>query len=254
MVRYEYSLLVFTWRTFFHQSCEGHAVTAPTRDEAQRQLRDLLRPSLAGRQAERRRVHLVAEASFQDALAEWRKRFDEIAATYRVEVVEETLGTLDRTQAAFRQAVQSGIVEIGSKEVQREKVTLPDGSTRMFELGSGAEYVEARVAETVGDAPTPPEQPVGASDAELLDELLESAGVQEVGRWIGQIMPADDAFDSEPFAGSLSSRVATELNRLGADGWQLADLSEDRAIVSGASGTESAVVAARYTLIREIVE
>jgi hypothetical protein len=225
----------FRWGKFHEFTCEGHTAVDADADEARGQVAQRLRPSVEARQSERREAHERLVAAFETEQSDWEARQSALADEYLIDSVEEQAG------------------RFGRKTITRQRVTMPGGGTQTFDDGlSASDYVKKAVEKAAGDPPSAPPAFDDLSDDELLDQLLQGGVAEMVWRWKGAIEPNDDTFDSEPFAGPVRPRLLSELNRLGAGGWQIANVSEDRTISAGDSGTSTTVSHSRYTLMREV--
>jgi hypothetical protein len=230
---FEYQLMSFEWGSYRLVECRGESALAPDEDTAKRELRARLAANVTEDRASHRREHAEQRAQHDQALSDWTQRHDDTMSTYQVEVVEET------------------VRKMGKYTVRRERVVLPDGEVRVFEMGYGAAFVEQSVLQAVGAPPAAPELE-DLTDDEYLDRALAEVKATVVDRWKGTIEPADEDFDGNLVADELGPRSVAELNRLGAQGWKVVDVSEDRAITADEVATATTVVGVRYTLMREV--
>lgn len=233
-MKYEYCVMSFRWGKFHEFTCEGETAVASDAGDARDQVAERLRPGLVALQSDRRQAHEDLVAAFQSAQADWESRRSAVEDRFSTEAFEE----------------QSG--RFGRQKTTRYRVTMADGGTRSFDDSRGAAaFIAKTVDNQVGDPPSSPSPFEDLSDDELLERLLNGGDDEVVWRWEATMDPEDPTFDSEPFATSARSRRVEELNRLGALGWQIADVSEDRVITTGDSGTSTQVIALVYTLVRE---
>jgi hypothetical protein len=85
----------------------------------------------------------------------------------------------------------------------------------------------------------------GISDSKVVETVVWTAGVYLDGEYTR--LPA---FDSWTFGFPIEGVIGV-LNTLSRDGWSVAQVSEDRGLITGANGhPDSAVTTARYLLVR----
>lgn len=232
MTRFEYAVMAFNYGDHREFTFAGSSVIAASRGEAKVMFRAQVDSQMVDLRAVRDE-QLKEKLAYECALEAWSGKREEALAGATIEKVEEE------------------VRKMGRYLITREQVTMPDGTRRMFEPGKGREFLDEIADAAAGPPPTPPEPVEILSDSELVEHVLQGMAEAKVGRWSGTIQPADPSFDGSPRPGDLQRRVVEELNRLGAQGWSVVDVSEDRAISAGDSGTSTTVVGVRYTLVRE---
>lgn len=234
MPSFEYLVMSFEWASYRLLECRGESALAPDEASARLALRQRLATTMSEEQMNRHREHDELVARHHEALPEWTQRRDDLMSSYQIDVVEET------------------VRKMGTYTVRKERVVLPDGTVRVFDMGKGTAFLERSALEGVGAPPVAPDLE-DVSDDEWLDRALKDVRVQVVGRWKGTVEPDDADFDDDLIVGDLRPRSVAELNRLGSQGWKLVDVSEDRTIAGDEAGTSTTVIGVRYTLMREVI-
>ena len=229
MPAFEYLVVRHSQGVEFEVAVEGHRARSAHEKAARAKVRALVAADTSLLDGERVRWdHAVRDADQEERVARDRER----AELYEEYEVESVLA-LDRERQEYL--------------VTKQIVKLPDGSSLQFEGEGGSTWVDDQVAVRLGVEPDRA-SPVEPDEAQLIAGVMARAKVTSRTRWFLSIMP-----ERQPgTADAEDGEVIQLLNDLGADGWRLVDVSEDRAIVSGDSGTQSKVVAARYTLLREV--
>lgn len=232
MPQYEYLLLTLERAAKFEYTCDGETYTGDDTETARRHFRSLLTADGGARLDEHRRHILERRAFTEGVFLDWTKRCDALREQFHVESVE---------------------VEIEKgKYAMRDRVTAPDGSVRMLDPGSGRDHVDATIRSQVGEPPPEPGAAPDVSDDAISDHLLSEMQSRRVDLWSATLAPSGAALVHGEWAHDLATAAATELNHLGAQGWQVVDVHEDRGIAGGVSGTATMTVAARYTLMRKL--
>ncbi len=231
MPKFEYLLLCFERSAKSEFICDGDTFTGDDLESARRHFRSQWLADSGARLRDHRRRFTERRAANDRAFRDWTKRREALRDRYRVESVE---------------------VEIRKgRYVKRDRVTAPDGSVRTVDAGSGREHVDAAVQSQVGEPPADPGVAPDLSDDAILEVLLTEMQTRRVDTWSAFVEPSGPGVAHGEWVGVLEAALAEELNRLGAEGWRVVDVSEDRALTSGVAGTATTVVAARYTLMRE---
>lgn len=227
MPAYEYLVVTFerSSRTVFR--CAGLSFEGETQAEA---VEHFTRELKKGKAADLQRRRREARAANDKAYLSWVKKRDERREHYAIKAVEAQV-----TKGRF---------------AMQDRVSFPDGSTRTFPKGEGAAHVDGAIVAEIGPPPPELDSFEDLTDAQLIEATLRGIEARPVDVWSVAVVPRhplNATVSHAPLAGAVSE----VLNQLGADGWRLVDVSEDRAIVGGASGTASTVTTARCTRLRE---
>lgn len=226
MVSYEYLVVTLERAARTVYRCAGHTFEGASLEEARAHFTTQL---AKGDVAELQRRRRDARAANDKAYLNWVTKRDERRKRFTVTTVEAQV-------AKGRFAMQ-------------DRVTSPDGTTRTFPKGEGLSHIDELIVAEIGPPPPELESFQDLTDGQIVEKLLAEIDARPVDVW--QISTTGRRSVSTSHA-PLSETVTSTLDELGVDGWRLVDVSEDRAIVSGERGTESVVVAARYTLVREV--
>jgi hypothetical protein len=230
MPDYEYLILSFHRSVMDAFVCQDLSFEGSDPDAAREHFRKALRADGGARLSEHRRIDREQRAVDELAIQAWEERRDALRAEYHVKEVEQSFG-----KGRFAKVHQ---------------VTFPNGSIQRFPPSDSQARIDEAIVATIGESPRDAQGFAGLSDGQLVDLLLSTMLVPPVECWSATAHPSDALVEGGAIVGSLPERAADVLGALGAKGWQLVDVGEDRAITSGASGTSTAVVAARYTLMR----